>query len=202
MEQWKIEVFDEPYRYVVIDNYLPEDAYQAFKDDYLENFDLYYYDPRRKEIPEVNRNKQTAVADDGTLYGIGEWTDIAKNNFHLDEDFLKKYFPEHRGYSELSSLFTVNISKEGHVQKIHDEVKSKVLSAICYIAPEESIGTLLYDGDKKFHTEVKWKPNRCVIMAGITGKTWHNFKAPSDKWRITFNAFLNRTDEDVERFGR
>lgn len=201
MQQWKVQVYDEPYRYVVIDNYLPEEEYEAFKEDYLDNFDLYYNDRRRKEIPEIKRKKQTAFAGDNTIYGIGEWTEIAKRNFHLDEDFIKKYFPEHRKFTSLENMFTVNLSKAGHVQKIHSEINSKVLSAICYIAPEESIGTILYDKDKKFHTEVDWKPNRCVIMAGISDKTWHNFKAPDDHWRVTFNAFLVRSEKDIERFG-
>ena len=51
-------------------------------------------------------------------------------------------------------------------------------------------GTLIYDTDKNFHSEIKWKPNRTLAFAGITDKTWHSYKVEPKKIRISVNTFL------------
>lgn len=193
MTHWNLQVYDEPYRYVVIDNYYPQDVYEAIRDDYLENIGLYWGDPRRG-----HKLLQTATADDGTMYGIGEWQEIVKDHLYINEDFLKEHFTDYRSYEFLDYKIDMNLAKPNHKQKIHCEAGFKVLSAVCYIAPEESIGTHLYNLDKSYHSTIEWKPNRCLIFPGISDVTWHSFDCPSDSWRVTQNTFLTRTEYNVD----
>lgn len=75
---------------------------------------------------------------------------------------------------------------------IHDEAEHKVLSNVVYLFPAIGTGTILYDEDKNFHSEVKWEQNRALLFAGITGKTWHSYETKENTVRITINSFLCR----------
>lgn len=189
MNHWNLQVYEEPYRHIVIDNYYPQDVYEAIKSDFLENIDLYRSDPRRLN------GLNTAIADDGSLYGIGEWQEIVKDHLYIDEDFLKEHFIDYRSYTHLDRKITMNLANPNYKHKIHSEASIKVLSAVCYIAPEESLGTHLYNLDRSYHSTVEWKQNRCLIFPGMTGVTWHSFESPSDSWRLTQNTFLTRPEE-------
>lgn len=103
---------------------------------------------------------------------------------------LLEQFKEHRSYSKLSHYNEINIIIDGHDYPIHDENPRKILSIVNYITPDVSTGTLIYDMQKNFHSEIKWKPNRTLAFAGLTGKTWHSYKVEPKKIRISVNTFL------------
>jgi hypothetical protein len=107
----------------------------------------------------------------------------------ITEDILKE-FPQYRDYKKLELATEVNICLDDLSYPIHDEAKSKVLSAVTYLFPEVSRGTLLYDTDKNFVAEVEWKANRTLIFAPIDNVTWHAYKSIPGSYRITVNMFL------------
>jgi hypothetical protein len=103
---------------------------------------------------------------------------------------LLKYFPNHRDYSKLSCYSEINIIIDGFDYPIHDENPRKILSLVTYVAPEFSTGTLMYDKDKTYVSEVEWRQNRTLVFAGLTGVTWHSYKVEQKKPRLTVNTFL------------
>lgn len=108
----------------------------------------------------------------------------------INEEWLKT-FSEYREYESLKveNQIIICIGEQAEY-RIHDERPEKILSAVLYITPDRSTGTLIYDQNKVFVKEVEWKPNTALIFPGITDKTWHNYKAGFSKIRITLNTFL------------
>jgi hypothetical protein len=109
---------------------------------------------------------------------------------NIDERLLK-LFPNHRKYSSLYSFYDISICLGNFSYKLHDEAPWKVLSAVTYIAPSSSKGTLLYDCDKTYVKTTDWRENRTVIFAPIDGITWHSFES-TGSYRITVNHWLTR----------
>ena len=99
------------------------------------------------------------------------------------------YFKNHRKYTTPKIHHEVSFIISEFEYPIHDEIEKKVFSFVTYIAPANGIGTLIYDKNKNYVKEVEWKTNRTLIFAGLTGITWHNYKA-DNRPRITINTFL------------
>jgi hypothetical protein len=93
--------------------------------------------------------------------------------------------------------------------EIHDEPNYKVMSLVVYLAPETSIGTLLYleNDENSFHHEVEWDVNSALMFYTIPNKTWHKYKT-NDKRRFTLNFYFetlesldpSRNSYNIERF--
>ena len=107
--------------------------------------------------------------------------------------FLEQFFPEHRKYETWEMQFEIQTTEPHTEYPIHDEAARKVLSCIHYIAPEENVGTEIYDKDKNYVKTVEWKPNRALIFAAQDGVTWHSYQNNTDLPRTTANTFFIRT---------
>jgi hypothetical protein len=141
---------------IVEDDFLPETTYNALKLLYKKN----YSDHVEREIFRYDPTPQ-----------IAEYIDR---------------FTDKRPYVELGKFIHTASTPPNFNHPVHDEADFKIMSAIVYIAPEESHGTTFYL-DKK--VEVEWKPNRLMIFCGKSGVTWHDYKS-LDKTRFTYNYFL------------
>lgn len=109
---------------------------------------------------------------------------------NIDSDLLK-HFSNHRQYSALYNFYDISICLGDFSYKIHDEAPWKVLSAVTYIAPKQSTGTLLYDSAKEYVTTAAWAENKTLIFAPIDNVTWHSFES-TGSYRITINHWLTR----------
>lgn len=106
---------------------------------------------------------------------------------------LLSLFPERRQYQGLGLTGEISIMSRGESWPIHDENERKVLSCVTYIAPTVSRGTTLYTTNKQLVGDVEWQPNRTLVFAGITGKTWHSYASIESSYRVTLNVFLTKT---------
>jgi hypothetical protein len=80
---------------------------------------------------------------------------------------------------------------------IHDESVYKVLNLVCYLQPENSVGTKLYSGpaDNLLAKQIEWEPNRAALFYPGKDITWHNWTGQqSDQPRITLNFFVERME--------
>lgn len=170
-----------PWAHMVIDSYYSDDMFHEMKHEILSY---------------VKTNINTLINSKQVIYKSTE--DNFKDLFPKTSTCLESVSPydilsnfeEHRVYEKLNHYSEINIILDGHDYPIHDENPKKILSIVNYISPDVSTGTLIYDQHKNYHSEVEWAPNRSLIFAGITGKTWHAYKVNPKKIRITVNTFL------------
>lgn len=107
----------------------------------------------------------------------------AHRQFMLDT--LEKLNPERAKqlikYTELNIVMT----GKDFIWPIHNDSRSKMLSGVIYISPEENEGTWLYEtqlgGDPR---QINWKPNRAFIFSR-NSKTWHSYRADGKNNRLT-----------------
>lgn len=107
-------------------------------------------------------------------------------------------FDNVRRHSVCEVMTEVNVCLDDLSYPIHDEAKPKILSAVTYLMPDVSRGTLIFDKDKNFVKEVEWKPNRTLIFAPIDNVTWHSYECIPKSYRITINSFLLRPRSDYD----
>jgi len=164
----------------------------AVLDDF---YDTSLFNKAKKEIKNkianderlLNRIKDTSYQG-VEKYDSFETLPITKELFNSVDilPFLKIF--NKKKYSRIENH--INITLPGRSYRIHDEQREKVISLVTYLMPENNQGTRLYTPDKQFVKEVEWKPNRCMIFAGIKNTTWHNFQTDKDKLRVTLNTFF------------
>jgi len=97
-------------------------------------------------------------------------------------------------YTEL----TVIASGKDYSFSVHPDVKSKILSVVVYLTPENNKGTLLYNSKKDGQTgineiETEWKQNRAFIFSR-TDDSWHNYKGDGKSTR-TVLVYNLRSDD-------
>ena len=121
---------------------------------------------------------------------------------HISENDLQ-YFSHRKQYDKPLTLHTkINIIFNNNVNEgkwnsrwgddpIHYDSPSKVLTAVTYIAPEISRGTILYDTNRKYVTEAPWKPNSTLIFAPEDFVTWHSYETIEGQYRIAISQFLS-----------
>jgi hypothetical protein len=105
---------------------------------------------------------------------------------------LLNHFQDHREYKLLVPRYQVIICIGETSYPIHDEISSKILSAVTYVWSNNGAGTLLYDQDKTLVKEVDWEPNRMMAFCGQTNLTWHSYYSKAKSIRITLNTFLEK----------
>ena len=115
---------------------------------------------------------------------------------HICEDDLR-YFSYHRQYEKSLTLnTTICIIFNNDVREdddpIHYDSPSKVLTAVTYVSPELSRGTILYDCNRKYVTEAAWKPNLTLIFPPKDFVTWHSYETIKGQYRIAINQFLKK----------
>lgn len=118
---------------------------------------------------------------------------LAAINKFIDSIDLKEYlntFTKVREYEKLHQFSELNICVGEVSYRIHDETPNKIISAVSYFYPKESIGTYLYNKDKTFNKEIDWIPNRTLIFAGDTETSWHSYHNKPGDIRVSINTFL------------
>lgn len=103
-----------------------------------------------------------------------------------------------------------SIHPENFSYNLHVDSKSRLYTAVLYVAPEKNIGTFLAKNDEEFRDdhkepdkksqyeiEVEFKPNR-LFLHKSDAHTWHRYASSTE--RVTINSFL--VDTDLIREGR
>lgn len=107
----------------------------------------------------------------------------------INIEHLLGYFSNVKPYTgKLDKLIHFSVIKESFMHAIHTDADFKIMTAILYIGPEESMGTRVFDKDKNFVKEIEWKPNRLVVFCS-NDDTWHDFGS-YENGRHTLNYFL------------
>jgi len=182
----QVEYFQEPWPYIVIDGFYPDDVFEKIKQGAKTAYDSY-------DLKIVDRNKCEVPKEVHSL---------DTHDYQSFFERLNKERPDISDFNsgkysfELERWFNFIIPKEdkGFEYPLHFEHPSKIMSVVVYVAPDEGTGTLIYTKDKEFFTEIEWKPNRALIFSGIRGITWHGYKCePRHKYRLTYNTFLRKS---------
>jgi hypothetical protein len=109
---------------------------------------------------------------------------------------LLNLFPQVRRFNANTNLklrTTLFVLNTGYVHPVHNERIDKVISIVTYLAPEQGIGTHIYNIDKSYNKTVEWNPGTTLIFAGLEGVTWHSFES-GQTYRVTLNTFLENED--------
>lgn len=181
----QVEYFQEPWPYIVIDDFYPSDVLEKIKQGAKEAYSQYDLKPLDRNKCEVPLEIAELDNHDYEFF----FKELNKNRNDI-KDFDEKY-----GFT-LERWFNFIIPKDGKgfEYPLHFEHPSKIMSVVVYIAPDEGTGTLIHKENKDFFTEIKWKPNRALIFSGIKGITWHGYKCnPEHKYRLTYNTFLRKS---------
>ena len=107
--------------------------------------------------------------------------------------------------------YTLNCTGKDYKYAIHDDIPSKLLSAVIYLKPEENTGTIIYpspeyklwNGELAFPSEgtlIHWKQNRGFVFSRIHQKTWHSYQGDTKKNRLTLiiNICSDKVKEVME----
>lgn len=169
--------YQEPWPHLIIDDFFEPEVFEKM----------------RKEIGlfiggSKIESRQTLYKDFTSLPVTAEA--LASTDF---ESYVS-HFKEHRPFEKLYRSSEVSFCLRDFSYPVHDEASSKVLSVVVYIAPDQGIGTGIHDLEKNHVFDVEWKPNRALIFAGLTGKTWHSYRSAPDGLRVTLNTFLRSHD--------
>ena len=77
------------------------------------------------------------------------------------------------------------MSGKDFVWPIHNDSKSKMLSVVIFVAPDENAGSWLFDDAAGTNPrQIEWKPNRAFIFSRNTD-TWHSYRADGKNNRLT-----------------
>lgn len=191
-----IQYFDDPFRYVVIDNFFDEEDYT-----YCSN-----------------------ILDEKTTLGTGNGSDRSLKR-KLKKD-LHNYItaPDNRfaKYFELIDSLDIRLDKEKEYTQdyvfnfrvrdidedypVHCENIYKAITVVVYMSEETNYGTELYDEGKNFVKEIKWKNNRAFIMSGFNNQkgklegnsTWHTYHLAPGKIRRTFFGHTLASMESIK----
>jgi len=144
--------------FYIRDNYLPQDTYEMLYGKYMRT---------QLKDNEVHRE----------FFDYDPTPEIAN---------YINFFNKKRGYKKLAKWIHTAATPSNFQHKVHCDADFKIMSAIVYIAPEESYGTSFY---LKEQFDIEWKPNRLVVFCGEDDVTWHDYKS-SDGMRFTYNYFL------------
>lgn len=59
---------------------------------------------------------------------------------------------------------------------IHSDTSDKFVSLVLYVSPKRGEGTKIYNPDKTFHSDVKWKTNSGLLFEK-TDESFHSFRS-------------------------
>jgi len=167
-----IEVTNEPWPHIVIEDFLPEGAFNTMRENCMWLFS------GNQSLVELEHD------DNVQRYPL-------KRNF-LEEYNMEQYLEyfDTRECSDLRILSNFVRTKPNFVHPIHTEISCKILSCVLYITPDANSGTRLFsDSERSNKLEIEWKPNTMVMFAGQDDVTWHDY---TSNWndRYTYNFFF------------
>lgn len=213
----KVEFFEDPWKHAIVDDFFPQDLF----DELVENTALVdeftamlvgrdqqtriYWDMQNEKVAYQHKKDllfiekiaqvEDFLPDIDSITGRGvdyfkqinpEMMDIQNKLKYDDKDF--------DGFTDTFKFFWQ--SQPDHYRfRIHDEIPSKRMSIVVFLAPEKNYGTYLYEDGSQPYKEpsktIEWKPNRAFIFCGHPGLTWHAFQS-TDQRRHTICAFYNQ----------
>jgi hypothetical protein len=214
-----VEVSNDPWRHVIIYDFLPQDLYDQIKEEtgvYLQRKELRGQEGKGIRAWHLNVNKSQGVYPDASEQpGLREYYDILS-----DPDIEKaiKLKANLEGYhndnlsEDMWSSF--DIQSSGFVyDEVHADHESKIHTLIHYLADEgddESLGTTMYspdipglqqDVEKDFVSRAKFIPNSVLIFSPCRKKghmTNHAMLHLSEKtaFRKTLQTFWMKSKEN------
>jgi|TARA_B100000035_G_scaffold148704_1_gene126760 hypothetical protein len=171
-----MEIFKEPWTYIVIDNFYPDNVFKKLQ--------AYAKNKLKEEGFGTNGSFRLRFERDEELNKILKQCEVSPK--------LLKYFPDVREHTTLNVYTEINAIIGPYKYKLHDEAPNKILSLVVYIDPVENRGTRLFTKDKTFCKEIEWRQNRAFIFCGVEGVTWHDYLCNKGDFRITINQFLEK----------
>ena len=178
MKSMEIEFFDTPYKYLIVDNFLPEDDFkkiqnypeEIFEDDYtLGRFQHRKYTvgkSNNSDLDHVNACKESAI--------------------HIWDNYYEKLMNNDIDQRDQFTNLAVDFQRMGPPPlksclrgSVHPDSEIKLMSIVLYIS-EHGTGTYLHDptgyymdgeiiketkqGTDTFVKEIEWKQNRAFIF--------------------------------------
>ena len=162
--------FSEPWEHLVVDDFLPTDQFEELK----------------------NASYNIQGEDDGNT--VREFI----NHDPLNIEHMLERFSNAKPYTgELNRLIHFSVIKKSFMHEMHVDADFKIMTAILYLGPEESMGTRIFDKDKNYVKEIDWKQNRLVVFCS-NDDTSHDFGS-YESGRHTLNYFLIDSDVRVTK---
>jgi hypothetical protein len=98
--------------------------------------------------------------------------------------YLSKLCPDKVSKYKFTELNVVSTGKD-YKFHIHNDSIDKLLSVVIYIAPENNMGTILYDTKEGLNPYIiEWEPNKAFIFSR-NEHTWHSYEADMVNQRVT-----------------
>lgn len=212
-----IQYFNDPFKYVVIDDFFSKEDLEFVtntlntiqeKKDFDNIFDTQKARKRKlaKDLHDYNKDPNQRFAK---YFELADSLDIKQDK---EKIFTSQYvysfrviFQNEKLFYESSRDYSFRVKKLVEDYPIHPEHIKKGISLLVYLSEEENYGTELYDEDKNFVKQIEWKNNRAFIMSGFDNQngtlqgtsTWHTYRTKPGSIRRTFFGQTVCTKESV-----
>lgn len=165
-----IQYIDYPWKYAVVDNFLPQDTFTQLI-DYCKN----------EGVDTLLSTTYSEVLKDEELQN--NILIKCQELFNLSSSTLDT---ENKIISPPPPRLTLQFREPGHNYTIHTDIISKLYTIVLYIYPEVSDGTPLYtSGEPEYIGDLEWRPNRAMAFCPI-----------QTKGKETFHAVKNTTTQN------
>ena len=165
----KIEYFNTPWTYAVVDNFLP----QHLLDEVMEIYNT-------KDIVYSNSGTASATINEPLNSQI---TEVAKE--FISKAFSKLNTPNRQG--SLENIRNLLVFRTPHHQyHIHEDSPQKLMSIVVYLVPTNADGTTIHNTDQSYSHDIEWKVNRALAFVP-SDNTWHSIGSKISQDRITLN---------------
>lgn len=169
-----MQIHTEPFTYITADNFLPSDVF--------------------KMVQEMAEDDTLPWELNGKVHSSAFMRHLTIDLPVPFHDEVNKLLTHHRPYKKLTRRTYISKQRGPFEHPIHCESPQKIFSHVVYIGPEDSVGTVLHDTNKKPVKVVPWKLNRAFMFAGETDVTWHSYVTRGNETRITLNTFYESTE--------
>jgi len=115
---------------------------------------------------------------------LPNWLNVLSEN---KNKILEKYGRYRNKKDKTWITWGIPIQSPGDEYPVHDDHYTKLWSLTIYLFPKSSSGTLLFDEDRKFTKEVKWKQGRALAFSCDPKgkKSWHRYHNNTNQFRTT-----------------
>ena len=177
-----ITKYEDPWLYYTVDNYFPYEIFESMSES-IQSFIKTGY-------------KNLSESQNGILHTSREIMNVIGNNALSSFNRLAK----EKAYSlyniekkDRNTYNEIKFMEAGGNYPKHDESLNKILSVVIYLNPigqSDSLGTKIYNSEKKYHSTVEWVPNRAMIFMRQSEVSWHSYDNLTSDIRVTCNHFL------------
>jgi hypothetical protein len=170
-----LQYYDNPWPYVVIDNFLPEDLLQEVISN-INSDDLIY-----TSLGSSGRFIPPPLSD--------KIVKITKELFNKSFDKLN-ISNRNKEYNNIRTLIVYRTPN--HKYPVHVDNYEKLFTVVIYLSPEEADGTSIHNINETYSHDVEWKVNRALAFIP-TNNTWHsiNSKIPTTRTTLNINVMVN-----------